>query len=33
MQQLETKLQEAFNLPATQAAVLVNSKSHSSKQG
>ena len=33
MQQLETKLQEAFNLPATQAAVLVNSKSHIIKRG
>ena len=33
MQQLETKLQEAFNLPATQAAVLVNGKSHRIKRG
>ena len=32
MQQLETKLQEAFNLPATQAAVLVNAKSHRIKR-
>ena len=32
MQQLETKLQEAFNLPATQAAVLVNGKSHRIKR-
>ena len=32
MQQLETKLQEAFNLPATQAAVLVNRKSHRIKR-
>ena len=33
MQQLETKLQEAFNLPATQAAVLVIGKSHRIKRG
>ena len=33
MQQLETKLQDAFNLPATQAAVLVNGKSHRIKRG
>ena len=33
MQQLETKLQEAFNLPATQAAVLINGKSHRIKRG
>ena len=33
MQQLETKLQEAFNLPAAQAAVLVNGKSHNIKRG
>jgi hypothetical protein len=33
MQQLETKLQEAFNLPAAQAAVLVNGKSHRIKRG
>ena len=33
MQQLETKLQEALNLPATQAAVLVNGKSHRIKRG
>jgi hypothetical protein len=33
MQQLETKLQEAFNLPANQAAVLVNGKSHRIKRG
>ena len=32
-QQLEKKLQEAFNLPATQAAVLVNGKSHRIKRG
>jgi len=32
MQQLETKLQEAFNLPATQSAVLVNGKSHRIKR-
>ena len=32
MQHLETKLQEAFNLPATQAAVLVNGKSHRIKR-
>ena len=30
MQQLETKLQEASNLPATKAAVLINGKSHRS---
>ncbi|HCG95506.1 MAG TPA: hypothetical protein DEX20_07785, partial [Halieaceae bacterium] len=29
---LETKLQDAFNLPATQAAVLVNGKSHRIKR-
>ena len=28
MQQLETKPQEAFNLPAAKAAMLVNGKSH-----
>ena len=33
MQQLETKLQEASNLPATQAAVLINGKSHRIKRG
>ena len=33
IQQLETKLQEAFNLPAAQAAVLVNGKSHRIKRG
>ena len=33
MQQLETKLQEAFNLPAAKAAVLVNGKSHRIKRG
>ena len=33
MQRLATKLQEAFNLPATQAAVLVNGKSHRIKRG
>jgi hypothetical protein len=33
MQHLETKLQEALNLPATQAAVLVNGKSHRIKRG
>ena len=33
MQQLETKLQEAFNLPAAQGAVLVNGKSHRIKRG
>jgi len=33
MQQLETKLQEAFNLPASQAAVLGNGKSHRIKRG
>ena len=32
MQQLETKLQEAFNPPATQAALLVNGKSHRIKR-
>ena len=32
MQQLETKLREAFNLPASQAAVLVNGKSHRIKR-
>ena len=33
MQRLEMKLQEAFNLPATQSAVLVNGKSHRIKRG
>ena len=33
MQQLETKLQKALNLPATQATVLVNGKSHRIKHG
>ena len=33
MQQLETKLQKALNLPATQATVLVNGKSHRIKRG
>ena len=33
IQQLEKKLREAFNLPATQAAVLVNGKSHRIKRG
>jgi len=33
MQHLETKLQEALNLPATQTAVLVNGKSHRIKRG
>jgi len=33
IQQLEKKLQEAFNLPATQAAALVNGKSHRIKRG
>ena len=33
MQQLETKLQEAFNLPVAKAAVLVNGKSHRIKRG
>jgi len=33
MQHLGTKLQEAFNLPASQAAVLVNGKSHRIKRG
>ena len=33
MQQLETKLQEARNLPTTQAAVLVNGMSHRIKHG
>ena len=33
MQQLETKLQETFNLPATEAAVLINGKSHRIKRG
>jgi hypothetical protein len=33
IQQLETKLQEASNLPATQAAVLINGKSHRIKRG
>ena len=33
MEQLETKLQEAFNLPAGKAAVLVNGKSHRIKRG
>ena len=32
MQHLGTKLQEAFNLPASQAAVLVNGKSHRIKR-
>ena len=33
MQHLGTKLHEAFNLPASQAAVLVNGKSHRIKRG
>ena len=33
MRQLKTKLQEAFKLPATRAAVLVNGKSHRIKRG
>ena len=33
MQRLVTKLQEAFKVPATQAAVLVNGKSHRIKRG
>jgi|MDTB01.3.fsa_nt_gb hypothetical protein len=33
MEQLAAKLQEAFNLPTTQAAVLVNGKSHRIKCG
>ena len=33
MQSLEVKLQEAFNLPSTQASVLVNGKSHRIKRG
>ena len=33
MQQVEIKLQEAFNLPANQASVLVNGKSHRIKRG
>ena len=33
MQQLEIKLREAFNLPANQASVLVNGKSHRIKRG
>ena len=33
MQQLETKLTEAFKLPATQAAVLVNGKPYRIKRG
>ena len=32
MQQVEIKLQEAFNLPANQASVLVNGKSHRIKR-
>ena len=32
-QQLETTLQEPFNLPATHVAVLVNHKSHRIKRG
>ena len=32
MQRLVTKLQEAFKVPATQAAVLVNGKSHRIKR-
>ena len=33
MQRLVTKLKEAFKVPATQAAVLVNGKSHRIKRG
>ena len=33
MQQDEIKRQEAFNLPANQASVLVNGKSHRIKRG
>ena len=33
MQQLETKLQEAHNVPTTQAAVLVNGMSHRIERG
>jgi len=33
MKQLEAKLREAFHPPATQAAVLVNGKSHRIKRG
>ena len=33
MQRVETKLQEAFNLPPNQASVLVNGKSHRIKRG
>ena len=32
MQQLDTKLQEAHNLPTTQAAMLVNDMSHRIKR-
>jgi len=33
MRRLETKLQEAFNLPPAQASILVNGKSHRIKRG
>ena len=33
MQRLVTKLQEAFKVPATQAAMLINGKSHRIKRG
>lgn len=32
MRRLETKLQEAFNLPPAQASILVNGKSHRIKR-
>jgi hypothetical protein len=33
MQRLETKLQQAFNLPPAQASILVNGKPHRIKRG
>jgi hypothetical protein len=33
IQSLQVKLQEAFNLPSSQASVLVNGKSHRIKRG
>jgi len=33
MRRLETKLQEAFNLPPAQASILVNGKPHRIKRG
>ena len=33
MQQLEPRLQEALKLPANQAIVLINGKSHCIKRG